>query len=78
MQALLAQVFISIYDTNTSLKSRKYTVLLLLRSICISALHLVTKILGDQPEYKSWKLGLFKSQAFTFFLNMMQKDKLSS
>ena len=44
----------------------------------LSALDLVTKILGDQPEYKSWKLGLFKGKAFTFFFDAMQKDKLGS
>ena len=41
--------------------SKIHGVLLLLRSMRLSALHLVTKILGDPPEYKSWKLGMFKS-----------------
>ena len=41
--------------------SKIHGVLLLLWSMRLSALDLVTKILGDPPEYKSWKLGMFKS-----------------
>ena len=41
----------------------------------LSALDLVTKILNDQLEYKSWTDSLFKGKAFKFFFNAMERDK---
>jgi hypothetical protein len=77
MQALLDPVYTSIYDTRFLTEEQKiHGVLLLLRSMRLSALNLVTKILGDQPEYKSWKLGLFKGKGFEFFFSAMERDKL--
>jgi hypothetical protein len=42
----------------------------------LSALDVVTKILGDRPEYKSRKDGLFKGRAFKFFFEAMDRDRL--
>jgi hypothetical protein len=41
----------------------------------LSALDLVTKILSDRLEYKSWKDGLYKGKASEFFFDAMEKDK---
>jgi len=77
MQAPLDPVYTSIYDTRFLTEEQKiHGVLLLLRSMRLSALDLVLKILGDQPEYKSWKLGLFKGKGFEFFFSAMERDKL--
>ena len=76
MQTLLDLVYTCLYDTRFLTEEQKiHGVLLLLRSMRLSALDLITKILSDQLEYKSWKDGLYKGKAFEFFFDAMEKDK---
>jgi len=79
MQVLLDPVYTSLYDTQFLTEEQKiHGVLLLLRGMRLSVLDLVTKILGDRPEYKSWKDGLFKGRGFEFFFDAMARDKRGS
>ena len=79
MQVQLDPVFVSIYNTQFLSKEQKiHRVLVLLRSMRLSALDLVTKVIGERPEYKSWKDGLFKGKAFEFFFDALDRDKQGS
>jgi hypothetical protein len=79
MQALLDPVIVCLHDTRFLTEEQKiHGILLLLRSTRLSALDVVTKILGDRPEYKSWKDGLFKGRAFEFFFEAMDRDRRGS
>ena len=49
-----------------------------MKSMRLSVLNVVMKILGDQLEYKSWKDGLFKGRAFEFFFDAMERNKQGS
>lgn len=40
----------------------------------MSALDVVTKILGSREEYKSWKNGMFQGKAFEYFFDAMDRD----
>lgn len=69
MKILLDRVFIFIYDPKYLSEEQKiYGLLKLMRSMKLSALDVVTMVLGKKPEYRPWKEGLMRGNAFDRFL----------